>query len=53
MYLVRKLLIEIADASKPPNFSQLVAGRKEKSPEYELAAYHMQMLVEEAGFVRG
>lgn len=53
MDLVRDLLIKIADAEKRLSFSQLVPGRKEGTPEYELAAYQMQMLIEEAGLVRG
>jgi hypothetical protein len=53
MELVRELLLKIADASKPLNFSDLVTGRRERAEEYTVAAYHMQMLVEEARLVRG
>jgi hypothetical protein len=53
MELVRELLLKIADAEKPPNFSALVAGRKENTPEYKFAAYHMKMLINEVQLVRG
>lgn len=53
MDLVRELLIRLADADTPMKFSDLVEGRKDGTPEYDLAAYHMRMLVEEAGLVRG
>ena len=53
MDLVRELLLKLADADRPLKFSDLVAGRKEGSPDYSIAAYHMRMLVEEAGLVRG
>lgn len=53
MDLVRELLLKIADAEEPPRLSELVPGRKEKTKEYKLAAYHIQMLIEEARFVRG
>jgi hypothetical protein len=53
MDLVRDLLLEIAGADEPPRLSDLVPGRKEGTSEYKLAAYHIQMLIEEAGLVRG
>lgn len=53
MDLVRELLIRLADAERPLRFSDLVQGRNEDSQEYSVAAYHMRMLVEEAGLVRG
>lgn len=53
MDLVRDLLIKIADSDSPPTFSKLVPGRKDGTSEYAVAAYHMRMLVEDAGFVRG
>jgi len=53
MDLVRELLLKIAEAGEPPNLSDLVHGRKEGTPEYHLAAYHMQMLIDEVGLVRG
>ena len=53
MELVRELLLKIADANEPLDFSDMVPGRTEGTKEYALAAYHMQMLIEEAGLVRG
>ena len=53
MDLVRDLLMKISDADKPMNFSAIVPGRKDGTKEYEFAAYHMQMLIQEAGLVRG
>jgi hypothetical protein len=52
MDLVRELLLKIADADDPPNFSALVPDHKEDSKEYARAACHMHMLVKDAGFVR-
>ena len=51
MDLIRELLLKIADADKPIAFSKMVPGRKERDKDYEIAAYHMQMLIE-AGLVR-
>lgn len=53
MDLVRELLLKIAEADEPPDLSDLVPGRKEGTSEYQLAAYHMQMLISEVGLVRG
>lgn len=53
MDLARDLLLKIAEADEPPSLSALVPGRKEGTSEYKLAAYHIQMLIEEAGLVRG
>ena len=53
MDLVRELLLKIADSNEPMAFSQLVPGREEMTKEYEFAAYHMQMLIDDAGLVRG
>ncbi|MEH2520630.1 hypothetical protein V1279_006203 [Bradyrhizobium sp. AZCC 1610] len=53
MGLVRELLLKIAVADKPPKLSTLVSGRGTDDSGYGLAAYHMQMLIEEVGFVRG
>jgi hypothetical protein len=53
MDLVRELLLKIAEAKVPPNFSEIVPDRKEGTPEYEVAAYHMHMLIEEINLVRG
>ena len=49
---VRELLLEIAEAEQPPDFST-VAGHPHGSPEFERAAYHMKMLIDEVGLVRG
>jgi hypothetical protein len=51
MSLVRELLLKIANAKEPPNFSD-VAGHLEGTFGYELAAYHMKMLIREVGLVR-
>jgi len=53
MDLVRDLLMKIADADKPKKLSELVPGRKEGTAEYKSAAYHIQMLVDDARLVRG
>lgn len=53
MDLVRDLLLKIAEAEKPPKLSELVPGRKEGTAEYKLATYHIEMLVRDAGLVRG
>lgn len=53
MDLVRKLLLQIADAENPTRLSALVPGREQETPDYKVAAYHMKMLIEEAGLVRG
>jgi hypothetical protein len=53
MDLVRELLLKISDAPEHPNFADIIPGHKEGTPEYELAAYHMHMLTEEAGLVHG
>lgn len=45
--------MKLADAERPLKFSDLVEGRKDCTQEYDIAAYHMRMLVEEAGLVRG
>ena len=50
MELVRELLLKIAEAEEPLDFSELAAKREAGR---ERTAYHMQMLVEEAGLVRG
>ena len=51
MELVRNLLLKIAEANGPLDFDDLV---KDADDDYRsLATYHMQMLVEEAGFLRG
>jgi hypothetical protein len=53
MELVRDLLFKIGAADNPPKLSTLVQGRGADDSAFALAAYHMQMLVEEVGFVRG
>lgn len=53
MDLVRDLLFKIGAADKPPSLSSLVSGRGTDDNGYALAAYHMQMLIEEVGLVRG
>ena len=53
MDLVRELLLKIAEADEPPNFSALIPNRKKGTQEYALAAYHMKMLINEVGLVKG
>jgi hypothetical protein len=53
MDLVRELLLKIATATEPPNFSAIVPDRNGGTPEYAFAAYHMKMLIDEVGLVRG
>lgn len=53
MDLVRDLLLKIEAAEEPPSLSALVPGREGGTSEYQLAAYHMRMLIEEVGLVRG
>jgi len=53
MELVRDLLLKISKAETPPSLSELIPGRKEETPEYMLADYHVRMLVHDAQFLRG
>jgi hypothetical protein len=50
MNLIRELLLKIEEAKEPPYFAELVS---QDPDEYQLAAYQMQMLIEEVGLVRG
>src|SRR5262245_61514780 len=52
MDLVREILLAIESADEPPSMSEL---NLTKSSDYHeaLLAYHIQMLIEEAVFVRG
>ena len=52
MELVREILLKIEEATEPPNMSELLLTSTGDGHEARLA-YHIQMLVEEAGFVRG
>jgi hypothetical protein len=51
MDLVRELLLKIEEAKEPPRLSDMVS--EEDAEAYAIAAYHMQMLIREVGFVRG
>lgn len=52
MELVRELLLKISNADRPMNFSELLPADVEDATR-SVVAYHMTMLVEEIGFVRG
>jgi hypothetical protein len=51
MDLVRDLLLKIEEAKEPPALSDLVS--KEDDEKYETATYHLKMLIDEVGLVRG
>lgn len=53
MDLVRELLLRLADAKGPVSFSKLVPGRSTGDENFKKAAYHMRMLIEEVGLVKG
>jgi hypothetical protein len=53
MDLVRDLMLKIAEADNATALGKLVCGRDTGDQNYEIAAYHLQMLIEEAGLVRG
>ena len=52
MELVRAMLLELAEADHPMNFEELLPKRSTLGSR-EIAAYHVQMLIEEAGLIRG
>ena len=52
MDLVREILLKIEEANEPPSMSELELTKTDNF-HTERVAYHMQMLIEEAGLVRG
>ena len=52
MELVRDLLLKIGEADRPLNFSEMLRPDIDDNAR-ALAEYHMAMLVDEVGFVRG